>query len=88
MYAHCYRSGEIELSRKPELPGAILIGKGPKQDIEAKLAGRARLAYDGETWLVPGIPEAECDDEAEVALAKFKIRFAAELPSDLPKHTA
>lgn len=81
MFAHCYRSGEIELSRKALLPGCICIGRGPKADLEAKLAGRARLAYDGKTWLVPGIPEADTDHQAEAALDTFIARMARPLPS-------
>lgn len=79
MYAHCYRSGEIELSRKRDLPGCISIGQGPKVELEAKLAGRARKAYDGKTWLVPGIPEAETEEAAELAMIDFRNRLKAPL---------
>lgn len=80
MYAHCYRSGEIELSRKSDLDGRICIAKGLKADLEEKLAVRARLAYDGETWLVPGIPEADGDSQAEAALDAFIERMSRPLP--------
>lgn len=75
MYAHCYRSGEIKLSRKSDLPGCICIGEGPKSELEAKLSARARHAYDGETFLVPGIPEAENDEAAAAALVRFHTRM-------------
>lgn len=32
----------------------------------------ARRAYDGKTLLVPGIPEANNDDEALIALKRFR----------------
>ena len=31
----------------------------------------SRLAYDGKTLLVPGVPEAETDDEAYEAFEKW-----------------
>lgn len=71
MYAHCFRSGEIEVSRKKDLPGAIMIGSGPANELRRKLSARARHAYDGVTLLVPGIPEAETDDLAEAAMVRF-----------------
>lgn len=45
----------------------------------------ARHAYDGETLLVPGIPEAETDDQAVDALIAFRdqvrVRLAPERQS-------
>lgn len=80
MYAHCYRSGEIELSRKADLPGAICIGKGSRAELDAKIGGRARRAYDGKTWLVPGLPEADNDADAEAALDRFIERMKPAAP--------
>ena len=71
MYAHCYRSGEIEVSRKKDLPGAIMIGAGRATDLRRRLVARARHSYDGTTLLVPGIPEADSDDQAEAAMVAF-----------------
>ena len=79
MYAHCHRSGEIELSRRINLPGQVLIASGLKADLERKLAGRARLAYDNKIWLVPGLPEADTDDKAFDATKVFKTRMARTL---------
>lgn len=77
LYAHCFRSGEIEISEKADVPGMICFGKGSAEDLENRLQGRARLAYDGETWLVPGVPEAEDADKALDALIDFQQRFNA-----------
>ena len=58
MYALCYASGLITFSTilDPTM-NTLPILKGPKKAVEDAIAGAARLAYDNETWLVPGIPE-------------------------------
>lgn len=76
MYMHCYRSGEIVLSRAPDIDGAISLCEGPKDDLLQRLNAKARLAYDGETWLVPGLPEAETEDAAMNALNVFFERVS------------
>ncbi len=75
MYLHCYRSGEIVFSRAPAIDGAIPLCEGRKDELKQKLSAKARLAYDGETWLVPGLPEAQTDDEAISALEHFQTRL-------------
>ncbi len=75
MYLHCYRSGEIILSRAPDMEGTIQLCAGPKEDLMQQLNAKARLAYDGETWLVPGLPEAQSETEASAALAAFYARL-------------
>ena len=71
MYAYCWASGEIGFDKS--IPnGALPIKKNcSKRDIE-KIQVRSRLSYDGKTHLVPGIPEAENQDEAYEALQRFK----------------
>lgn len=75
MYLHCYRSGELVFSRVPALDGAIPLCEGPKDELRDKLTAKARLAYDGETWLVPGLPEARTETEAMSALERFQARL-------------
>lgn len=75
MYVHCYRSGEIELSRKADLAGAICIAKAPSRVLRERVAVNARHAYDGKTLLVPGLPEAETDADALAAVSNFKTRL-------------
>lgn len=72
---HCYRSGEIVLSRAPDMEGAISLCEGSKDDLLQRLSAKARLAYDGETWLVPSLPEAVSDTEAMIALETFQARL-------------
>lgn len=76
MYMHCYRSGEIVLSRAQDMEGAISLCAGPKDDLLQRLSAKARLAYDGETWLVPGLPEAQTEDAAMEALNVFYERVS------------
>lgn len=72
--AWCYRSGELVFGEDaPE--GVIVIAevRGPTvEQLREKLETRARLAYDGETLLVPGIPEAKDGDAALKALAAWR----------------
>ena len=70
-YAHCYRSGKIEVSEKEDLDGAIRVAQGAHDELIERLSGRARLAYDNQTWLVPGLPEADTEKDAELALDNF-----------------
>ncbi len=75
--AFCWRSGEIEFAKDwGEVPeGAIdfLENVTMRPDLSDDqlvdlVKVKARLAYDNETFLVPGVPEAECDVSAADAL--------------------
>lgn len=77
MIAYCFASGEIEFvpSPGPVPPGAIafadndiLLPDLSDEEFVRKVTIRARLAFDGKTILVPGIPEAESQVEAGRAL--------------------
>lgn len=71
-HAYCFASGEIGFG--PTVPaGALPIVDGPDADVHRVIAGTARLAYDNETWLVPGIPEGEGDEKLDALLA-FRTR--------------
>jgi len=70
MIAYCYRSGQIQFGRSiPE--GAIKVAQGPAKKLRDLIGVVARHAYDGKTLLVPGIPEAETEQQAEDALRRF-----------------
>ena len=71
MKAFAYRSGEIEFSDVIPSGALPIIGKNRKSIPRARIEAGARLAYDGKTLLVPGIPEAESDDEAYRAFEKW-----------------
>ena len=71
MHAYCFASGEIGFG--PSLPyGALPIAKGEDGPLHDFISGIARHAYDNQTLLVPGIPEAEDEDAALKALIKFR----------------
>jgi hypothetical protein len=71
MIAYCYRSGQIMFGRTvPE--GAIEVTRGPAKKLRKLICAVARHAYDGKTLLVPGIPEAPNERQAEAALRRFK----------------
>lgn len=56
-YAYCYASGEIEIG--PRVPlGALAIARGREDALRDLMCVASRHAYDGETLLVPGVPEA------------------------------
>lgn len=65
------RRGRIEIRRVPP-KNMLLLARGRKAAIERVLAGCARLAYDNETWLVPGVPEADTNDAAVDAAMAFR----------------
>ncbi len=74
-YAHVLRNGELKFSTSPTFEGLIIAegsGKKWRQQIEVL----CRLAYDGDTYLVPGVPEAENQNDALKAVIKFRHTVA------------
>lgn len=77
-FAFCDRRGVIEIAAyKPA--GMFPLGKGRAERLTNIIQGIARQAYDGRTWLVPGIPEAETDEEAVEAAKRFRDRVSDRL---------
>lgn len=72
MKIYCYRSGEIGFALRKEPCGAIVIASAPHGIAEPAVHGSARLAYDNQTWLVPGIPEAKDDEDAYQAMLRYE----------------
>lgn len=72
MTAYCYRSGQIYLqSNKRPLPkGAIPLGS--HRHIREALGPLIRWAHNNKTMLIPGVPEADTNEEAYAALIKFE----------------
>lgn len=68
MFAYCWASGVIEFGAKVPA-GAIEIARGKERLLQKEIGATARLAYDNETLLVPGIPEATDQRAAGDALA-------------------
>lgn len=87
MKAYCYASGQIGFASREVPDGAIHFASGPKKTLEPFVSVMARHAYDGETLLVPGVPEAD-DQEAGVdALRKWCGWIADRAPEgvDVPR---
>jgi hypothetical protein len=72
--AYCYRPGRIRFGQRcPK--GAIVIATGPRRLLREAIEPLARLAYDGRSLLVPGVPEADDERAAALALALFRTRL-------------
>lgn len=71
MHAFCYASGEIDFGRRVPT-GALKIASGPAKVLREKIEVAARHGYDGDTLLVPGVPEAENQTVAMDALIAWK----------------
>ena len=79
--AYCYASGVIKFGKKvPD--GTLPIVQGKNTRIRRLVEVLSRHAYDGKTFLVPGIPEAECEKERLDALQAFTNRIQASLDKD------
>lgn len=77
-FAFCDRRGVIEIAAYTPA-GMFPLGKGKGARLIDAIQGIARLAYDGRTWLVPGIPEAETNEEAVEAAKRFRDRVSDRL---------
>ncbi|MBN8916647.1 MAG: hypothetical protein J0I31_13730 [Rhizobiales bacterium] len=78
-FAFANRNGVISFgSHVPS--GTLLIADDPDPaTLRTAVEGMARHAYDGETLLVPGIPEARRDIDALGALIDFRRRLVRSL---------
>lgn len=78
---YAYQSGQIGFAPASErVPdGALVLAYGYETIVAPTVRGLARLAYDNETYLVPGCPEAQSDDEAFRAFMIFQERVRTAL---------
>ena len=69
----CFRTGVIGFRENPaDIPrGSITIAVGESEALKHKVSACARHDYDGVTLLVPGVPEADTDQEAYDALVRW-----------------
>lgn len=68
--AYCFASGHIGFGvRCPK--GALPLVRGPARKVRNFIEPLARLAYDGKTLLVPGLPEAPNQTQALKSLHAF-----------------
>jgi hypothetical protein len=66
--------GVITFQHERKAPdGLISFARGWSKPLRENVEVNARHAYDGKTLLVPGIPEAEHDDDALDALERFGL---------------
>lgn len=81
MIAYCFASGHIRFGQAVPA-GAIEIARGRAGELREQITATARLAYDNETLLVPGVPEASDDDEKALALNRY-LSWLAESSRDI-----
>ena len=74
------RAGVIEFGTRTPKGCLTIASHGDREALEAAVGPPARLAYDNKTLLVPGIPEADSDDDALEALLAFRDQVAMRLP--------
>ncbi len=68
--AYCWRGGIIEFG--PRIPdGALPLDRGTERSVRNRVEPLARRAYRKGVLLVPGIPEAETDEQALEAYRRF-----------------
>ncbi len=71
LFAYSWRTGRVDFG--PTVPeGALEIARDYESRLRKNVTPACRLAYDNETLLVPGVPEADSDDEALDAILKFR----------------
>lgn len=69
MKAWCFANGTIGFGAKVPA-GAIEMARGAAKLVRQEISVTARLAYDGQTLLVPGVPEAPDQQAAGDALMR------------------
>jgi len=74
--AYCDANGRIAFGQSVP-SGQLMIASGPREKLVEMVSGAARHAYDGETLLVPGVPEAESLTDGLEALLRFRDRIRA-----------
>lgn len=78
MKAFVWKSGQINIAEiVPD--GAIEIAIGPDEVLRTSIINTCRIAYDSQTCLVPGIPEAINSDAALDALFTYKKHLNTDL---------
>lgn len=86
-YCFAWASGRIEFgTATPDgaLPIYAVVGanEGDVERLKENVTVLSRQAYDGETLLVPGIPEAADMNAAYDALIKFNVRVKQYMESN------
>ncbi len=60
-YAYCFRDGCVGFSQMPSAvpEGALIFAEGEGRTFKNIVETRCRLAYNGRTYLCPGLPEGD-----------------------------
>ena len=74
-YAYAYRSGVVRVGRRVPARAIIVASSPSRYRLRGAVDMCARIAYDGRTRLVPGVPEAADDAQACNAAALFGERI-------------
>ena len=77
--AYAFAGGQIGFTDSAIPSGALILAHGPEDVVRSTISGLARLAYDNETLLVPGCPEAETQGESYAAFSRFFDRVQLHL---------
>jgi len=84
--AYAYRGGQIGFITPPRdggIPeGTLLIARGDADLVRATVSSLARRAYDNETLIVPGCPEAKNEIQALDAFKQFAARVQSAMKRD------
>ena len=78
MWAFCHSDGVVRFARRSP-DGVWLIANGGRRRIRREMEAVCRRGHDG-ALLVPGMPEAETQDDAFAALERFIARAGARAP--------
>lgn len=72
---YCWASGKAVFTYGDIPEGALIVAKSkpgePPLKWRKRMAIKCRMAHDNKTLLIPGIPEAETQAEAIIALGRF-----------------
>ena len=79
MLAYCYASGQIGFGEA--IPsGALPIARGEAATLVDFIKGVSRRGHNGQTLLVPGVPEASNEAQALERMEEFVKKITEKLP--------
>lgn len=71
MIAYVWANGVVEFTNSGLPPHALPNPQWDDEDFKRTVLGLCRLSYDGQSRLIPGIPEAQNEEEKLEALGRF-----------------
>ncbi len=82
--AYCWMNGVTRFTRTNQqlIPeGTLPILSGPKKQVRSVVTAKARIAHDGKTLLVPGLPEHKFMEEDPVDVLLRHTNWMLTAPS-------